>query len=44
MSPASRATTTGAKSWKKYVDQQLQVKATPSKYVRPLGAFLVGEK
>lgn len=28
----------------KYVDKQLTIKATPIKYVRPLGAFLVGEK
>ncbi len=28
----------------KYVDQQLEAKADPSEYVRPLGAFLVGEE
>ena len=28
----------------KYVDQQFKAKADPSEYVRPLGAFLVGEK
>jgi hypothetical protein len=28
----------------KYVDQQLKSKASPIEYVRPLGAFLVGEK
>ena len=28
----------------KYVDQQFKAKATPLEYVRPLGAFLVGEE
>lgn len=28
----------------KYVDQQLKIKVSPMKYVRPLGAFLVGEE
>lgn len=28
----------------KYVNQQFKANATPSKYIRPEGAFLVGEK